>query len=60
MPKPKRTAIAVAPAMVHENYLRACGVMTRLLDEVRISRSRFELLAEVERQLRALLRIRSR
>jgi rRNA pseudouridine-1189 N-methylase Emg1 (Nep1/Mra1 family) len=46
--------------MVHENYLRACGVMTRLLDEVRISRSRFELLAEVERQLRALLRIRSR
>jgi hypothetical protein len=45
---------------VDETLVRACGVMTLLLDETRLSRSRSELLAEVERQLRALLRIRSR
>jgi hypothetical protein len=44
---------------VDETQMRAFGVMTLLLDETRLSRSRFQLLAEVERQLRALLRIRS-
>ena len=42
-----------------ETRLRACGVMALLMNETRLSRSRFELLCEVERQLRALLRIRS-
>jgi hypothetical protein len=42
-----------------ETHLRACGVMTLLVNETRISRSRFQLLCGVERQLRALLRIRS-
>jgi hypothetical protein len=44
---------------VDETHLRACGVMTLLLDESHLSRSRFQLLAEVERQFRALLKIRS-
>jgi hypothetical protein len=44
---------------VDETRIRALGVMTVLLDERHLSRSRFELLAEVERQFRALLRIRS-
>ena len=44
---------------VAETHLRACGVMTLLLDEGLLSRSRFELLAQVERHLRALLKIRS-
>jgi len=42
-----------------ETHLRACGVMALLVNETRISRSRFQLLCGVERQLRALLRIRS-
>ena len=45
---------------VDETRLRACGIMTLLLDEPRVVRSRFQLLAEVERQIRALLKIRSR
>ena len=44
---------------VDETRLRAYGVMTLLLDEPRVIRSRFQLLGEVERQIRALLRIRS-
>jgi hypothetical protein len=44
---------------VDETHLRACGVMTLLLNETHLSRSRFQLLAEVERQFRALLKIRS-
>ena len=59
-----RQALSSGPEVksltVDETRLRACGVMTLLLDETRLSRSRSELLAEVERQLRALLRIRSR
>jgi hypothetical protein len=39
--------------------MRALGVMMLLLDEGRLFRSRFQLLAEVERQFRALLKIRS-
>ena len=42
-----------------ETKMRAAGVMTLLLNERRLSRSRHQLLAEVERQLRALLKIRS-
>ena len=44
---------------VDETQMRAMGVMTLLLDETHLSRSRFQLLAEVERQFRALLKIRS-
>jgi hypothetical protein len=44
---------------VDETRLRACGVMALLLNEGRLSRNRFQLLAEVERQFRALLSIRS-
>ena len=59
-----RQALSAGPEVesltVDETLVRACGVMTLLLDETRLSRSRSELLAEVERQLRALLRIRSR
>jgi hypothetical protein len=44
---------------VDETRLRAYGIMTLLLDEPRVVRSRFQLLAEVERQFRALLKIRS-
>jgi len=40
--------------------MRACGVMMLLVDESRLSCSRSQLLAQVERQLRALLKIRSR
>jgi hypothetical protein len=39
--------------------MRAWGVMMLLLDDTPLSRSRFQLLADVERQLRPLLRIRS-
>jgi len=44
---------------VEETRMRAYGIMMLLLDEPRVIRSRFQLLAEVERQLRALLKIRS-
>jgi hypothetical protein len=44
---------------VDETRLRACGVMALLLNEGRLSRNRFQLLAEVERQFRGLLSIRS-
>jgi hypothetical protein len=44
---------------VDETHIRAFGIMTLLLNEALLSRSRFQLLAEVERQLRALLKIRS-
>jgi hypothetical protein len=44
---------------VDETHLRACGVMTLLLNDTHLSGSRFQLLAEVERQFRALLKIRS-
>ena len=58
-----RQALSSGPEVesltVDETLVRTCGVMTLLLDETRLSRSRLELLAEVERQLRALLRIRS-
>jgi len=58
-----RQALSSGPEVesltVDETLVRACGVMTLLLDETRLSRSRLELLAEVERQFRALLRIRS-
>jgi hypothetical protein len=49
----------VVSLTVEETCLRACGLMTLLLDEPRVVRSRFQLLAEVERQIRALLKIRS-
>jgi hypothetical protein len=42
-----------------ETLMRGHGVMVLLLDETRLSRSRFKLLCDVERQLRALMRIRS-
>ena len=45
---------------VDETKMRACGVMMLLVDESRLSCSRSQLLAQVERQLRALLKIRSR
>jgi hypothetical protein len=45
---------------VDETKMRACGVMRLLVDESRLPRSRSQLLAQVERQLRALLKIRSR
>jgi hypothetical protein len=48
----------VVSLTVDETRLRACGLMTLLLDEPRVVRSRFQLLAEVERQIRALLKIR--
>jgi hypothetical protein len=58
-----RQALSSGPEVetlsVDETRMRAFGVMTLLLDETRLSRSRFQLLAEVERQLRALLKIRS-
>ena len=44
---------------VDETRMRAYGIMMLLLDEPRVVRSRFQLLAEVERQFRALLKIRS-
>jgi hypothetical protein len=44
---------------VDETHIRAFGIMTLLLNEALLSRSRFQLLAEVERQLRALLKTRS-
>jgi len=56
-------ALSAAPEAeslsVDETHLRACGVMTLLLNETNLSRSRLQLLAEVERQFRALLKIRS-
>ena len=58
-----REALSSGPEVksltVDETHLRACGVMALLVNETRISRSRFQLLCGVERQLRALLRIRS-
>jgi hypothetical protein len=58
-----RRALSSGPEVksltVEETHLRACGVLTLLLNETHLSRSRFQLLAEVERQLRALLKIRS-
>ena len=58
-----RQALSSGPRVeslgVDETRLRACGIMTLLLDEPRVVRSRFQLLAEVERQIRALLKIRS-
>ena len=42
-----------------ETRMRAFGIMMLLMDEARVSRSRFRLLCQVERQLRALMRIRS-
>jgi hypothetical protein len=58
-----RQALSSGPEVesltVDETRLRACGVMTLLLNETRLSRSRFQLLCEVERQFRALVRIRS-
>jgi hypothetical protein len=44
---------------VDETRVRTWGVITLLLNETQLSRSRFRLLAEVERQLRALMKIRS-
>jgi hypothetical protein len=44
---------------VDETRMRAYGIMMLLLDEPRVVRGRFQLLAEVERQFRALLKIRS-
>jgi len=59
-----RQALSSGPQVerlsVEETKMRACGVMMLLVDETRLSRSRFQLLAQVERQLRALLKIRSR
>ena len=58
-----REALSSGPEVtsltVDETRLRACGIMALLVNEARISRSRFQLLCGVERQLRALLRIRS-
>jgi hypothetical protein len=58
-----RQALSAGPEVedlsVEETHVRACGVMTLLLNETYLSRSRFQLLAEVELQLRALLKIRS-
>jgi hypothetical protein len=58
-----RQALSSGPQVgslsVDETQMRACGVMTLLLDETLLSRSRFQLLAQVERQLRALVKIRS-
>jgi len=58
-----RQALSSGPEVksltVDETHLRACGVMALLVNEARISRSRFQLLCGVERQLRALLKIRS-
>ena len=58
-----RQALSSGPEVtsltVDETRLRACGVMALLVNEARISRSRFQLLCGVERQLRALLKIRS-
>ncbi len=44
---------------VNETHLRACVVLARLLDERQLYRSRLRLLAQIERQFRALLKIRS-
>ena len=58
-----RQALSSGPEVksltVDETRLRAYGVMTLLLDETHLSRNRFQLLAEVERQFRALMKIRS-
>ena len=58
-----RQALSSGPDMeslsVDETRMHAYGIMTLLLDEPRVVRSRFQLLAEVERQFRALLKIRS-
>jgi hypothetical protein len=58
-----RQALSSGPEVesltVDETRLRACGVMTLLLNETRLSRNRFQLLAEVERQFRALMSLRS-
>ena len=58
-----RQALSAGPQAeslsVDETEIRAMGVITLLLDETLLSRSRFQLLAEVERQFRALLKIRS-
>jgi hypothetical protein len=58
-----RQALSSGPEVeslsIDETQMRAFGVMTLLLDESRLSHSRFQLLAQVERQLRALLKIRS-
>jgi hypothetical protein len=49
----------VSSLSVYDTQMRAMGVITQLLDETDLSRSRARLLAEVERQFRALLKIRS-
>jgi hypothetical protein len=49
----------VASLSVYDTQMRAMGVITLLLDETQLSRRRAQLLAEVERQFRALLKIRS-
>ena len=58
-----RQALSSGPEVksltVDETRLRAHGVMTLLLNETHLSRNRFQLLAEVERQFRALMKIRS-
>jgi hypothetical protein len=58
-----RQALSSGPEVtsltVDETRLRAYGVMTLLLNETHLSRNRFQLLAEVERQFRALMKIRS-
>jgi len=58
-----RKALSSGPEVeslsVDETEMRAYGVMTLLVDESRLSSSRVRLLAQVERQLRALLKIRS-
>jgi hypothetical protein len=59
----QRQALSSAPEAesltVDETHIRALGVTTSLLDETQLWRGRFQLLAEVERQLRPLLKIRS-
>jgi hypothetical protein len=58
-----RQALSSGPQVeslsVEETQMRAFGVMMLILDEARLFRSRFQLLAEVEQQFRALLKIRS-
>ena len=58
-----RQALSSGPLVkslsVDETKMRAAGVMMLLVDEARLSSSRLQLLAQVERQMRALLKIRS-
>jgi len=58
-----RQALSSGPELadltVDETLVRAYAVMTLLLDETRLDQSRGQLLAEVERQFRDLIRIRS-